>query len=52
MVRYCEKLEKDESIMDVKWKKAAIFDSIVSHNLDAEAENPGSTFAARKLNAM
>ena len=52
MVRYCEKLEKDESIMGVKWKKAAIFDSIVSHNLDAEAENPGSTFAARKLNAM
>ena len=52
MVQYCEKLEKDESIMDVKWKKAAIFDSIVSHNLDAEAENPGPTFAARKLNAM
>ena len=39
MVRNCEKLETDESIMDVKWKKAAIFDSVVSHILDAEAEN-------------
>ena len=38
--------------MDVKWKKTAIFDSIVSHILDAEAENPGSSFAARELNSM
>ena len=52
MVRNCEKLETDELIMDVKWKKAAIFDSIVSHVLDAEAENPGSSFAARELNSM
>ena len=52
MVRNCEKLETDESKMDVKWKKAAIFDSIVSHILDAEAENPGSSFAARELNSM
>ena len=27
MVRNCEKLETDDSIMDVKWRKAAIFDS-------------------------
>ena len=52
MVRNCEKLETDESMMDVKWKKAAIFNSIVSHILDAEAENPGSSFAARELNSM
>ena len=52
MVRNCEKLETDESIMDVKWKKAALFDSIVSHTLDAEAENPGSSFAAREFNSM
>ena len=39
MVRNCEKLETDVSIMDVKCKKAAIFDSIISHILDAEAEN-------------
>ena len=52
MVRNCEKLEIDESITDVKWKKAAIFDSIVSHISDAEAENPGSSFAARELNSM
>ena len=51
MVRNCEKLETGESIMDVKCKKAAIFDSIVSHILDAEAENPGSSFAARQLNS-
>ena len=38
--------------MDVEWKNAAIFDSIVSHILDAEAENPGSSFAARELNSM
>ena len=38
--------------MDVKWKKTAIFDSIVSHILDAEAENPGSSFAARELNSV
>ena len=38
--------------MDIKWKKAAIFDNIVSHILDAEAENPGSTSAARKLNLI
>ena len=41
MVRNCEKLETDESMIDVKSKKAAIFDSIVNHILDAEAENPG-----------
>ena len=52
MVQNCEKFETGESIMDVKWKKAAIFDSIVSHVLDAEAENPGSSFAARELNSM
>ena len=52
MVRNCEKLETDESIMDVKCKKAAIFNSIVSHILDAEGENPGSSFAARQLNSM
>ena len=52
MVRNYEKLETYESIMDVKWKKAAIFDSIVSHVLEAEAENPGSSFAARELNSM
>ena len=39
MVRNCDKLETDESIMDFKWKKAAIFNSIVSHILDTEAEN-------------
>ena len=38
--------------MDIKWKKAAIFDSIVGHILDAEAENPGSTSAARELNLI
>ena len=38
--------------MDVKWKKAAIFNSIVSHILDVETENPGSPFAARELNSM
>ena len=47
MVRNCEKLETDESIMDVKWKKVASFDSI-----DTEAENPGSSFEARKPNSM
>ena len=49
MVRSCEKLETDESIMDVKWKKAAIFDSTI---LDAEAESPSSSFAAREINSM
>ena len=29
-----------------------LFDSIVSHILDAEAESPGSSFAARELNSM
>ena len=38
--------------MDIKWKKAAIFDSIVGHILDAEAENPGSTSAAWELNLI
>ena len=52
MVRNCEKLETDESIMDVKWKKAAIFDSIISHNLGTEAENPGLYFTARELSSM
>ena len=52
MVRNYEKLETYESIMDVKWKKAAIFDSMVLHILDAEAENPGSSFAARDFNSM
>ena len=52
MVRNCEKFETDELILDVKWKKSAIFDSIVSHILDAEAENPGSSFPARELNSM
>ena len=52
MVRNCEELETDEPIMDAKWKKAAIFDSVVSHILDAEAENPGSSFTARELNSM
>ena len=52
MVRNCENLETDESKMDVKWKKAAIFNSIVSHILDAEAENLGSSFATRELNSM
>ena len=52
MVRNCEKLETDESIIDVKWKKAAGFDSIESHILDAEAENLGSSFTARELNSM
>ena len=45
MVRNCEKLQTDKSIMAVKWKKAAIF-------LDAEVENPGSSFAARELSSM
>ena len=49
MVQNCEKLETDESIMDVKWKKAAIFDSTI---LDAEAESPSSSFAAREINSM
>ena len=49
MVRNCEKLETDEPIMGVKWKKAAIFNSIVSYILDAETENPGSSFAVREL---
>ena len=52
MAQNCEKLETDESIMDFKWKKAAIFASKVSHILDAQAENPGSSFAAREFNAM
>ena len=52
MVRNCEKLETNESMMDVKWKKPAIFDIIVSHILDAEKENPGSSFAARDPNSM
>ena len=52
MVPNCEKLETEESIMNVKWKKAAIFDSIVSHILDAEAENTGKSFAARELNSV
>ena len=52
MVRNCEKLETDESIMDIKWKEAGIFDRIVSHILDAEAENPGSTSAAREFNLI
>ena len=52
IVRNCEQLRTDESILDVQWKKAPIFDSIVSHILDAEAENPGSSFAARELNSM
>ena len=52
MVRNCEKLETDESVMNVKWEKAAIFDSIVSHILDTEPENPGSSFAARELNSI
>ena len=43
MVQNCEKLETDESIMDVKWKKAAIFKSMVNHILDAETENLGSS---------
>ena len=49
MVRNCEKLETDKSIMDVKCKKTAIFDSIVSHT---DAENPASSFSARELNSM
>ena len=52
MVRNCEKLETDESIMIVKWKKAAIFDGIVSHILDAEVENQGSSFAVMELNSI
>ena len=52
MVQNCEKLETDESIMDIKWKNAGIFDRIVSHILDAEAENPGSTSAAREFNLI
>ena len=52
MVQNCEKLETDESIMDVKWKKAAIFKSMVNHILDAETENLGSSFGARGLNSM
>ena len=49
MVRNCEKLETDKSIMDVKCKKTAIFDSIVSHT---DADNPASSFSARELNSM
>ena len=52
MAQNCEKLGTDESIMDFKWKKAAIFASKVSHILDAEEENPGSSFATREFNAM
>ena len=49
MARNCEKLETDKSIMDVKCKKTAIFDSIVSHT---DAENPASSFSAREINSM
>ena len=37
LVQNNEKLKKDESIMDLKWKKRAIFEGILSHILDAEA---------------
>ena len=51
MVRNYQKLiEGDSPGMENKWKKAVVFDRIVSDVLDTEAENPGTPFSAKELN--
>ena len=37
MVRECEAIEMDTSKIDTKWIKAATFDNILSHIIDAES---------------
>ena len=52
LVRECEAIDADTSIIDTNWLKAATFDNILSHIINAEVENPGSTFSARALKSM
>ena len=35
-----------------KWLKAAVFDNILTHVIDTEADNPGATFGSKELNVM
>ena len=44
--------EKDSVVIDNKWRKAVVFDNTVNYVMEKEAENPGSSFAAKELNTM
>ena len=49
MVLDCNSLDTPQN---EKWLKAAVFDNILTHVIDTEADNPGATIGSKELNVM
>ena len=50
----CIKIDKEQSshAIEMKWRRAQAFDSIVSYVLEQETVDPGSTFVVKDLNEL